>query len=486
MTTHVKTLIIGTGFAGLGLATMLKRSGNNDFHIIDRSNDVGGTWRDNRYPGAACDVPSHLYSFSFRLKHDWSRVFAPATEIWEYLQETAREEGLLPHITFNADLVSAKWNEEQSLWHVTTTAGEFTADVLVASMGHLADAKWPHIPGLQEFTGELMHSAQWDHSVDLTGKRIAVVGSGASAIQITPAMAEVAGELVVFQRTAPYVIPRPDREYTNAEQRMFKRNPELMEDLRSELFWGMEYNYAQRRGMPRSIAEAYAVANGHREAQVTDPAINAKLVPDYDIGCKRVLISNVYYPALQQGNVTLEASALAKVEGNVVTSADGNSYEVDVLVCATGFEAIEPPFGPLITGRNNQTLADHWAKGMQAYNSITAAGFPNLFIMNGPNTGLGHNSVLFVVESQIDYIREALAFMNATGVTVLETTVQAEDSYVEAVRDRSKGTVWLDGGCSNWYVDPRTQRLTVTWPDYAYAFREVNGHFIPEGYAARA
>ena len=484
MTQHVRTLIIGTGFAGLGLATMLKRSGDNDFHIVDRSDDVGGTWRDNRYPGAACDVPSHLYSFSFRLKHDWSRVFAPATEIWEYLRETAREEGLLPHITFNADLISATWDENKNQWHTITSAGEFTSDVLVAGMGHLADAKYPNIPGLQDFAGDLMHSARWDHSVDLTGKKIAVIGSGASAIQITPAMAEIASELVVFQRTAPYVIPRPDRVYTDAEQRMFKRNPELMEDLRAEMVWGMEYNYAQRRGIPRSIAEAYAMANGHRENQVTNPDINAKLVPDYDIGCKRVLISNVYYPALQQDNVTLEASALAKVEGNTVTSADGNSFEVDALVCATGFEAIEPPFGPLIHGLNGETLADHWAEGMQAYNSITAAGFPNLFIMNGPNTGLGHNSVLYVVESQIAYIMEALAFMEQTGAKALDTKPEAEASYLDAVHARSEGTVWLDGGCSNWYVDPRTNRLTVTWPDYAYAFREVNGHFIPDGYTA--
>lgn len=482
MTETTRTLIIGTGFGGTGLGTLLKRRGDDEFIILDRADDVGGTWRDNRYPGAACDVPSHLYSFSFRLKSDWSRVYAPAPEIWEYLQETAREEGLMPHIRFGADLVSATWDDAAKQWHVVTTNGDFRAQVLVTAMGHLADAKYPDIPGLTDFAGVLMHSAEWDHSVDLSGKRVAVIGSGASAIQITPALAEIAGEMVVFQRTAPYVIPRADRPYTDAEKRMFARNPELMEDLRAELFWGMEYNYAQRRGIPRSIAEAYAVANGHREAQVTNPEINAKLTPDYDIGCKRVLISNVYYPALQMSHVTLEASALAKVEGNVVTSADGNSFEVDALVCATGFEAIEPPFAPLITGRNGETLADHWAEGMQAYQSITEAGFPNLFVMNGPNTGLGHNSVLFVAESQFDYVLQALDYLAETGAQTVEVTQAAEDAFVEKVIQRSEGTVWLDGGCSNWYVDPRTRRLTVTWPDYAYAFRESNGEFIPADY----
>lgn len=482
MTTSTRTLIIGTGFAGVGLGTKLKRSGDDDFLIVDRSNDVGGTWRDNRYPGAACDVPSHLYSFSFRLKSDWSRVFSPATEIWEYVVETAREEGLMPHIRLGCELISADWNDETQRWLVTTTGGDFDCQVLVTAMGHLADGKYPNIPGLKDFTGHLMHSAQWDHSVDLTGKRIAVIGSGASAIQITPAMGDIAGELVVFQRTAPYVIPRPDRAYTDAEKRMFARSPEMMEELRSEVFWGLEYNYAQRRGMPRAIAEAYAMANGHRNNQVTDPVLNAKLTPDYEIGCKRVLISDVYYPTFAKPHVTLEASALERVEGNTVFSADGNSYEVDAIVCATGFEAIEPPFAPLIHGKDGQTLAGHWDQGMQAYQSITVPGFPNLFITNGPNTGLGHNSVLFVVESQIEHIQQALRYLEESDASSLEALPQAEEGYLDWVRHRSEGTVWLDGGCSNWYVDPRTNRLTVTWPDYAYAFRTVNGDFTPESY----
>lgn len=476
------TLIIGTGFGGLGLATQLKRGGDDDFMLIDRADDVGGTWRDNRYPGAACDVPSHLYSYSFRLKPDWSRVFAPAEEIWLYLNETARDEGLRPHIRFGADLVSAEWDDASTAWRIETTNGHFECRVLVTAMGHLADAKFPPVPGLAEFAGTLMHSAEWNHDVDFSGKRIAVIGSGASAIQITPGVAETASELVVLQRSAPYVIPRPDRAYTDAEKRAFARSPELMHELRGDLFWGMEYNYAQRRAIPSAIEQAYALANGHREDQVSDAQLTAKLTPDYVIGCKRVLLSNVYYPSLQKPNVTLEAAGLARVEGNTVISTAGNSFEVDVLICATGFEAVEPPFGPLISARG-QTLTDHWSAGMRAFSSVTVAGFPNLFIMNGPNTGLGHNSVIFVVESQVGFITSALDYMRQNDVVVVETRAKAEDAYVEAVRARSEGTVWLEGGCTNWYVDPRTHRLTVTWPDYAYAFRASNGSFDVSAFA---
>jgi len=480
-TTH--TLIIGTGFAGLGLATRLKREGNDDFLLIDRASDVGGTWRDNDYPGAACDVPSHLYSFSFRLKPDWSRVFAPGREIWGYLQETARDEGLLSHIRFDAALVSADWDEASNTWHVQTTNGDFLASVLVTAMGHLADGKLPNIPGLESFGGHLMHSSQWNHEVDLAGKRVAVIGSGASAIQITPTVAEMAEDVVVFQRSAPYVIARPDREYTDTEKRAFARSPELMEQLRGDLFWMMEYNYAQRRGVSRFVDEAMAVALAHRNAQVTDPELNAMLTPDYVIGCKRILFSNTYYPALQKPNVTLEPTALDRVEGTTLVSAAGNSFDVDVVVCATGFEAVEPPFAPLISA-HGQSLADHWTQGMRANSSVTVAGFPNLFIMNGPNTGLGHNSVIFVVESQVEYIVQALGFMRTTNISILETRAEAEEAYVSEIRDRSAGTVWLAGGCTNWYVDPRTNQLTVTWPDFAYAFRESNGSFDVSAFVA--
>jgi cation diffusion facilitator CzcD-associated flavoprotein CzcO len=482
MTTHTPLLIIGTGFAGVGLATKLKRRGYDDFIMIERADDVGGTWRDNRYPGAACDVPSHLYSYSFALKSDWSRVFAPAPEIWEYIRQCARDEGLLSHIHFNTTLLEASWDESSALWRVVTSNGEYTADVVVTAMGHLADEKYPAIEGIESFTGEKFHSARWAHDAQLDGKRIAVVGSGASAVQIIPEMAKIAGQLVVFQRSAPYVIPRPDRAYTEAEKRRFARDPESMEALRSEMFWGMENNYAQRRAIPRSIHEAYKVANGHREAQVSDPDILAKVTPDYEIGCKRVLISDVYYPALQAPNVQIEAAALEKVDGKTLISTAGNAYEVDAVIFATGFEAIEPPFAPLIHGRGGQSLSEYWSQGMQALDSTTVTGFPNLFIMNGPNTGLGHNSVIFVIESQIDYINGALQYMSEQGATVLEARPEAEADYVDAVSDRAAGTVWLNGGCKNWYVDYRTNRLTVTWPDFAYAFRDSNGEFVPEHY----
>jgi cation diffusion facilitator CzcD-associated flavoprotein CzcO len=350
-------------------------------------------------------------------------------------------------------------------------------------MGHLADEKYPPINGIETFSGEKFHSARWNHAAHLEGKRIAVVGSGASALQIIPEMQKVASQLVVFQRSAPYVIPRPDRAYTEAEKRRFSRDPDAMEALRSEMFWGMEYNYAQRRGIPKSLVEAYAMANGHREKQVTDPEVMKKVTPDYEIGCKRVLISDVYYPALQAENVHIEASALERIDGDRLVSADGNEFEVDAVIFATGFEAIEPPFAPHIHGREGLTLSDYWSQGMQALDSTTVSGFPNLFIMNGPNTGLGHNSVIYVVESQIDYVVGAVEFMQKNALGFLEARATAETAYVDEMINRAAGTVWLTGGCKNWYVDYRTNRLTVTWPDFAYAFRDSNGEFVPEHYA---
>lgn len=480
--THVNTLIVGSGFGGLGLAIRLKRRGDDDFAIIEREGDVGGTWRDNHYPGAACDVPSHLYCFSFRPNPDWSRVFSPGHEIQQYLRDCAREEGLLPHLHFDADMEEARWDDEAALWRVRTSAGGFTAKYLVTATGHLADEAYPSIPGLEGFTGAKFHSARWDHSVPLEGKRIGVVGTGASAIQIVPEMAKVASELVVFQRTAPYIIPRVERDYTDGERRLFRRDPVAIDDLRAELFWSGENTYAQRRAIPQYLEAGKKMALEHLAAQVRDTELREKLTPGYEPGCKRVLISNAFYPALQAPVTTVEASALDRVEGGRAVAASGNEYELDALVFATGFEATEPPYAQLMYGREGISLSEHWQQGMQAFDSIAVSGFPNLFSINGPNTSLGHNSIVYIIESQVDYILGALDHMAEHGLDVIEPTREAEDAYVDRIQADARGTVWIDGGCKSWYVDQRSGKLTLIWPDFGYAFRDENGEFDIEGY----
>ena len=481
----VKTLIIGAGFAGLGMAIRLKRRGDNDFHILERAHDVGGTWRDNTYPGAACDVPSHLYCFSFRPNPNWSRVFSPGYEIQAYMQNAAKEEGILPHIDFNTNMDKAQWDEEQGRWLISTHKGVYRSQFLITGTGHLADEAFPKIDGLDTFTGAKFHSARWDHSISLENKRIGVVGTGASAIQIVPEMAKIASQLVVFQRTPAYIIPRFERDYTEGEKRMFARCPETLEDLRSELFWVQENTFAQRRAVPQFLNMGKQMALKHLENQVKDKELRDKLTPKYEPGCKRVLISNTFYPALQQPNVTLETSALTSTHGNIAKAASGAEYELDALIFATGFEATEPPYANLVYGKKGISLSEHWSQGMQAFDSVSVAGFPNLFSINGPNTSLGHNSIVYIIEAQIDYILGAFDKMDNIGASVIEPTRDAEDAYVDMIQKNAQGTVWIDGGCNSWYVDSRSGRLTLIWPDFGFAFRDYNGTFTGKGYEYR-
>lgn len=475
-------IIVGAGFAGLGMAMRLKQEGMDDFVILERAEDVGGAWRDNTYPGVACDVPSHLYSFSYMPKPDWSRVFSPGEEIWDYLRECAQKSGLVPHIHFGSELQSADWDASSRRWTVTTPHGKWSSQYLITATGVLADAHLPNIPGVDGFTGAAFHSARWDHSVSLEGKRVGVVGSGASAIQIVPELAKTAGELVVFQRSAPYIVPRPDRAYEEGEKRSFERLPETMDALRSEIFWSGEYMYAQRRAVPTMLAEARTMALDHLADQIPDTDLREKLTPDYEIGCKRVLIANTYYPAFTMDHVTLETSALSTVNGGKAVASSGNEYELDALIFATGFEAPEPPVAHRIHGRDGVKLVDQWDQGMQAYDSTAVPGFPNMFMVLGPNTGLGHHTMVFMIEAQVDYILGALDHAKENNFDVLEARPEAEAEYLADIEARATGTVWLDGGCKFWYRDPRSDRLTVLWPDFAYAFRDENGTFHPEGY----
>jgi cation diffusion facilitator CzcD-associated flavoprotein CzcO len=462
---HTDVAIVGAGFAGIGLAIRLQRSGRTDFTVFERAGAVGGTWRDNTYPGVACDIPAHLYSLSFQTNPSWSNVFAQGHEIRDYLERAADE--VRPRIRLNTPVLDMAWDEDRELWMLETPAGPHTARVLVLACGRLADPYIPNIDALEGFTGELFHSARWDHDVDLVGKRVAVVGSGASAVQLMPRIAELAEHVTVFQRSAPYVVPRADRAYTDAERGLFAKDPGEITRLRSELFWAAEEGFAERAGDPSRTEAARTRALAHLAASVADPSLRTRLTPDYEIGCKRVLISNDYYPAFERYGVTLVTSPITAVDGGTAIGADGSAHEVDVIVFATGFLAAEQPYATHVHGRD-ETLAEHWAGGMRAYASTMVAGFPQLFVLDGPNAGLGHNSAIHMIESQIEFVLNALASAGP-----LEVSTAIEDAWTQQLDARADGTVWTAGGCESWYIDPRNGRLTLLWPGFAHDFRRA-------------
>lgn len=459
--------IVGAGFAGLGLAIRLRRAGVRDFVVLERADEIGGVWRDNVYPGVACDIPSHLYSYSFRPKDDWSRVFAPGAEIHDYLRKAAAEEGVGPHVRLATSLDRASWDESSRRWRLETSSGLLEAQVLVLAAGRLTEPKLPDVPGLAGFTGAAFHSSRWD-PVPLTGLRVGVVGTGASAVQLLPHVAREAARTVVFQRTPAWVLPRGDRAYAAGEPR-----PSRI-DLAAEA----ERLFEARLDGSSAARDLRGRALDHLAAQVSDPALRATLTPAYAIGCKRAVFSDDYFPALQRGDVTLEPAALTRVEGSRAVSSSGAAYDLDVLVFATGFETGRQPYAALVAGRGGETLADHWRDGMTSHASTVVSGFPNLFIIDGPNATLGHHSAIEVIEAQLDYILGALAHLGRAGGP-LDVSPAAEEAYTAFVDRLAARTVWLRGGCDSWYLDERSGRLVLLWPERASEFRRLNGAFDP-------
>jgi len=480
--THVDVAIVGAGFTGLGMGIRLRRRGDDSFLIFERADSPGGTWRDNTYPGVACDVPSHVYSYSFRPNPHWSAFYSPGNEIQEYLVASAEEEGLGEHLRLGTDVRAITWDNESSLWLLETNRGDYTAGVVILACGRLTEPRTPTVPGIDDFPGPAFHSSRWDHSVDLRGKTVAVVGSGASAVQIVPAVARQAAGLLVLQRSAPYVIPRDGRVYSAAEQKLFDSDPEELFRLRNHLFWKAEEAFAQRAGHPGSIAAARARALGHLTEQVLDENTQRQLTPGYEIGCKRVLISSEYYPTFNQDHVVLEPSALAAVEGNTLVTANGARHHADVLILATGFHAAQQPYARVIRGMAGQLLSDHWAGGMTAHASTVMHGFPNLFVINGPNAGLGHNSAIYMIETQIEYVLGALRHRAALSGSVLTVSAAAEARYTRMIDEIAASTVWMTGGCESWYRDPRNGRLSLLWPDFAHEFRAMNAEFSADDF----
>jgi cation diffusion facilitator CzcD-associated flavoprotein CzcO len=465
-TIEVDTVVVGAGFAGIGMGMRLARAGHHSFVVLERARDVGGTWRDNVYPGVACDIPSHLYSFSFAPKSDWSHFYAAGAEIHDYLRRCAAE--IAPRLRLGTDVLETRWLGDERRWLVRTTRGDYSCRSVVMAAGRLSEPRMPATPGLEAFPGRAFHSSRWPADLELAGTRIGVVGTGASAVQLVPRLADAGASVVVFQRTAPWIVPRDDREYTTAEMRAFDRRPEARERLRSRLYWKSETGFAERARTPGFIDRLRQRATDHLAAQVDDPALRDRLTPHYEIGCKRVLLSDDYYPALASPRVTLEPSELAAVEGGRAVAASGATHDLDVLVFATGFETTRPPFAERVVGRDGQRLAEAWRDGMVAYNSTVVHGFPNLFVIDGPNASLGHGSAIAMIEAQVSFVLEALA----TSVDIVEVTAEAQRRYVAELDARSASTVWLEGGCSSWYVDARSRRLTLLWPDFAHTFRE--------------
>ncbi|WP_347901895.1 NAD(P)/FAD-dependent oxidoreductase [Pseudomonas purpurea] len=478
-----RVLIIGAGFSGIGMAVSLKQRGEQDFVIYEQEAGVGGTWWVNQYPGCACDIPSHLYSFSFEPNPHWSRRFSPQPEIRDYLKHCADKYQVLAHCRFNTQVASLRWLESRALWEVTDAAGDVAyARVVVAGTGALSTPEVPALEGLERFGGRIFHSQQWDHSYSLAGKRVGVIGTGASAIQFVPQIQPQVAQLSVFQRTPPWVIPKPDRAFSTRSQCLLQRFPTLQQLLRGLIYSAHEVRVLGFVFNPRLMALHKMLALNLLRRQVKDPVLRRQLTPNYSIGCKRILLSNNYFPALAQANTHLVTSGIQRISKDAVITADGQRHPVDVLIFGTGFKARTPFPKGMIFGREGADIVDTWQAGSEAYKGTTVSGFPNLFLLMGPNTGLGHNSIVYMIESQITYILGALDTLDAEGIASLDVHPEAQQAFNQRLGHRMRGAVWSVGSCKSWYMDPDSGRNVALWPGFSWKFRQQTRRFDAEVY----
>lgn len=461
-----RVAILGAGAGGLCMALQLQDAGIDTFTIYEKSDGVGGTWRDNTYPGAACDVPSHLYSFSFAPKTDWTRKFAEQPEILGYFESLVRDHGLEPHLRFGVEIASAEWSDERQEWELTTTDGEtMQADVVVSGLGQLNRPYVPELPGLDDFEGTWFHSARWDHDHDLRAERVAVVGIGASAIQFVPRVAQVARQLTLFQRSVNYVAPKPDRRFRTWERWLLDRVPVAQRAYRASIYWRFEARFQLMRKGSRLGAllqdrfgkEVRKLANDRLPAEV--------LVPDYTPGCRRILIANDWYPTLRRPDVEVVGDSIERVTRDAIVTSTGRVVPVDTIIFGTGFHSTEFLSPLKITGRGGCDLNKVWASGAEAHLGMAVPGFPNFFVLYGPNTNLGHNSILFMIEQQVGFIRSLIAELMAQGAGAVEVTDEAMQRYESEILAASERTVWAED-CSSWYKD-ESGRITNNWPDYS-------------------
>ncbi|MGX6741800.1 flavin-containing monooxygenase [Streptomyces xantholiticus] len=473
---HVRVAVIGSGFGGLGAAVRLRREGITDFVVLERADSVGGTWRDNSYPGCACDVPSHLYSFSFAPNPDWPRTFSGQEHIRAYLEHVTDTFRLRPHLRLKHEVLMMRWDTEALRWEIETSRGTLTANVVVSATGPLSDPKTPDVPGLADFPGKVFHSARWDHDYDLRGKRVAMIGTGASAIQIVPSIQPEVSRLTLFQHTPAWVMPRVDRKISGAERWLHRQLP-ITGTARRGLLWGIRELQVQaftKRPNELGLVERIARANMHKA--IKDPALRARLTPSYRIGCKRILLSSTYYPALAQPNVDVVASGLGEVRGSTLVAADGTQTEADVIIFGTGFHVTDMPIAERVVGAEGITLAEAWKDGMESLRGATAAGFPNWMTIIGPNTGLGNSSMILMIESQLNYMADYMRQLNLLGEgSALAARPSSVHAWNRRVQERMKRTVWNTGGCTSWYLDASGRNTTI-WPGTTTEFRSATRH----------
>lgn len=474
-------IIIGSGFGGLGMGIQLKKAGIHDFLILEKGEGIGGTWRDNTYPGAACDVQSHLYSYSFEPKHDWSRKFGLQNEILAYIEHCTDRYDLRSHLRFNSEVVAAHFEQASGYWRVEIKDSEtLFANVLITATGQLNQPAWPSISGLESFKGTQFHSARWNHQCDLTDKKVAVIGTGASAIQFVPQIVPFVRKLSLFQRSAAWVIPKPDRPFAQWEQMLFQRFPLWDRLYRSLIYWK---NESRALAFTRfaALLELFAWKAKREVARhVQDPAKRAALIPDYKIGCKRILMANDWYQAVSAPQVDLVTASIDHVETDAIVTQDGVRHPVDVIILGTGFKTTDFLAPMQITGLDGVDLNTAWRAGAEAYKGISVAGFPNLFILYGPNTNLSHSSIIFMLESQIHYVMLCLQAKKQLGATSMDVKPARQQEFVNALQQRLGKTVWASG-CASWYLD-KSGRNVANWPGFTFSYRRLTRQFTPEDY----
>lgn len=460
--------ILGAGMSGLCMAIQLAKAGIRSFTLFERGDRIGGTWRDNTYPGCACDVPSHLYSFSFDRERGWSRMFAEQPEILRYFERVAEERGVLPHVRLGTEIVEARFDEARAVWRLSARDGtEHEAEVVVSAVGQLNRPHYPDIPGLDTFGGTAFHSARWDHDHDLTGERVGVIGNAASAVQFVPRIAPLAERLTIFQRSANWIIPKPDRLYSALERRLLDL-PRLEALYRSSIYWLLEARFlmfARRTWLSERVER---MAREHLEAQIADPDLRAKLTPDYPVGCKRILISNNYYPTLVRSDVELCTEPIERATREGLITRDGVTRPFDTLIFATGFESTRFLAPMEVRGLGGRSLKDAWKGGAEAYLGVAVSGFPNFFVLYGPNTNLGHNSIIFMVEQQVRYAVRCIEELVGRELAWLDVRPEVMERYNRDVQAKAQRTVWA-AECGSWYKT-ESGKITNNWPDFTFRY----------------
>jgi len=474
MAQQLEAVIVGAGFSGLCAGIQLRKAGISDFVILEKAGGVGGTWRDNTYPGAACDIPSHLYSYSFEPNPSWSRAYGGQPEILAYLERCATKYGLRPHLKFGSQVTGATWDDASGTWTVhvrredSLRAETYVARTLVLGNGALHLPAIPELPGAETFAGTVFHSARWRHDHDLTGKKVAVIGTGASAIQFVPQIAPKVEQLHVFQRTPAWIVPKADRPIGERERWLLEHVPGAHWLRRTGLYWLFESRVLGFAFAPKVNQLLESLVLKHLARQIPDPELRAKLTPSYRMGCKRVLTSNDYYPALNRDNVDLVTDAIARVEPEGVRTADGVLHEADTIIYGTGFKVVDYVTSMRIVGSGGRELSDVWAtEGVRNYLGITVSGFPNLFLLMGPNTGLGHNSMIFMIEAQVTYLVDALRAMQREDLDRIEVRPEVEQAFRAELKTKLAGTVWTSG-CNSWYMAPDGDVLL--WPGFTFDY----------------